>query len=182
MQASEWEEYREIRLAALKDSPSAFAATWQQEVEYPVERWKMRAQRSQDGVARIVVVAVEAGQWIGLAGGYRPGDRAADAELISMWVTAGYRGHGVGRALVGAILSWAEGYRARDIGLWVNKTNRSAISLYQATGFRPTGEVNQLPSDHDQQEIRMLALVGSSARLTLAPLDVGRPLGGSGDR
>jgi GNAT superfamily N-acetyltransferase len=163
VQASEWEEYREIRLAALKDSPSAFAATWQQEAGYPAERWKMRAQLSQDGVTRIAVVAVEGRQWIGLAGGYRPGDRAADAELISMWVTAGYRGHGVGRALVGAILSWAEGHRACDIGLWVNKANRPAINLYQSTGFRPTGEFNQLPSDHDQQEIRMLALVGPSA-------------------
>jgi RimJ/RimL family protein N-acetyltransferase len=38
----------------------------------------------------------------------------------------------------------------------VNAANRPAISLYAKAGFRRTGEVDKLPSDPTQQEIRML--------------------------
>lgn len=60
-----------------------------------------RAQRSEDGDTLTIVIAVdEAGRWVGLAGGYRPGDRGADAELISMWVAPDCRGHKIGPELV----------------------------------------------------------------------------------
>jgi ribosomal protein S18 acetylase RimI-like enzyme len=156
VQGSDWRSYREIRLAALHDAPSAFALTWQQEASFATKRWRERAQRSQDGETDIIVVAVdEAGRWVGLAGGYRPGDRGADAELISMWVAPGSRGIGVGRGLVSAVLSWAQRRGASTVGLWVNEANRPAISLYEKAGFRRTGEVDKLPSDPTQQEIRM---------------------------
>lgn len=156
VQGSDWRRYRKIRLAALRDAPSAFALTWQQEASFATGRWRERARRSQDGETDTIVVAVDdAGRWVGLAGGYRPGDRGADAELISMWVAPGNRGSGIGRGLVSAVLSWAEGHGACTVGLWVNEANRPAISLYEKAGFRRTGEVGQLPSDPAQQEIRM---------------------------
>jgi hypothetical protein len=60
-----------------------------------------------------------------------------------------------------AVLAWAESYRAGRVGLWVNEANRPAISLYEKAGFRRTGEVDKLPSDPAQQEIRMLRRVDS---------------------
>ena len=93
MQHRDWQDYREIRLAALKDTPSAFAATWQQEAALTESLWMERAQRSEEGDTATIVVAVDDdGRWVGLAGGYRPGDRGADAELISMWVAPDCRG------------------------------------------------------------------------------------------
>jgi len=153
----DWREYRDIRLAALQDAPSAFASTWQEEAALTASQWMERAQRSEDGeTLTIVVAADDADRWAGLAGGCRPGDRGADAELISMWVTPGCRGHDIGLELVRAVLAWAQSHRAGRVGLWVNEANRPAISLYEKAGFRRTGEVDQLPSDPAQQEIRML--------------------------
>jgi RimJ/RimL family protein N-acetyltransferase len=157
VQRGDWRAYREIRLAALKESPSAFASAWQSEASFTEAQWKERAHGSQDGEAGTIIVAIDdAGRWVGLAGGYRPGDREAEAELISMWVAPESRGSGIGMELVSAVLAWADGHRAATVGLWVNSTNRSAISLYARAGFVPTGESDKLPSDPDQDEIRML--------------------------
>ena len=157
VQRRDWREYREIRLAALKDTPSAFASTWQEEASLTPPQWMERAQRSQDGKTLTIVVAVDdAGRWVGLVGGYRPGGRGVDAELISMWVAPDCRGSGIGIELLRGVLAWAEAHGASTIGLWVNKANRAAISLYDKAGFRRTGETDKLPSDPTQREIRML--------------------------
>jgi ribosomal protein S18 acetylase RimI-like enzyme len=158
VQGRDWRDYRDIRLAALDDAPSAFASTWQEEASLTASQWMERAQRSEVGdTLTIVIAADDAGRWVGLAGGCRPGDRGADAELISMWVAPDCRGQKIGRELVRAVLAWAESHRAGSVGLWVNEANGPAISLYETAGFRRTGEVDKLPSDPAQQEIRMLA-------------------------
>lgn len=160
VQRRDWRDYRDIRLAALKDAPSAFASTWQEEASLTASQWTERAQRSEDSDTLTIVIAADhAGRWVGLAGGYRPGDRGADAELISMWVAPDCRGHKIGPELVRAVLAWAQSHRADRVGLWVNEANRPAISLYEKAGFRRTGEVDKLPSDPAQQEIRMLRRV-----------------------
>lgn len=157
VQLRDWPQYREIRLTALRDTPSAFASTWQKEQAYPDSRWTGRAQDSQDGVSATIVVAVDdSGRWTGLSGGIRPGDRDAGAELISMWVAPDGRGRGTGQRLVSAVLSWAEAHEASAVGLWVNVTNQPAIGLYERAGFRRTGETAPLPSDPLQREMRMI--------------------------
>jgi RimJ/RimL family protein N-acetyltransferase len=153
----DWQDYREIRLAALKDAPSAFSSTWQEEASLTAPQWEDRAQRSQDGETRTMVAAVDdTGRWVGLAGGYRPGDRGADTELISMWVTPECRASGIGMELLCAVMTWAEDHGASTVGLWVNAANQPAISLYERAGFARTGETDKLPSNPAQQEIRMM--------------------------
>ncbi|HEY1641905.1 MAG TPA: GNAT family N-acetyltransferase [Streptosporangiaceae bacterium] len=157
VQLGDWRQYREIRLAALRDAPSAFASTWQKEQAYPESRWTGRARGSEDGESATIVAAVDdTGRWAGVAGGFLSGDRDADAELISMWVAPDGRGHGTGQRLVSAVLSWAEAHEASAVGLWVNVTNQPAIGLYERAGFRRTGETAPLPSDPLQREMRMI--------------------------
>jgi GNAT superfamily N-acetyltransferase len=107
VQGRDWRDYREIRLVALKDAPSAFASTWQAEALFTEARWRGRAHCSQDGEAGTIVVALDdTERWVGLAGGYRPGERGADAELISMWVAPESRGGGVGMELLCVMVGW----------------------------------------------------------------------------
>lgn len=54
---SDWRDYREIRLAALKDAPSAFASTWQEEASLTAAQWRDRARRSQGSETLTMVVA-----------------------------------------------------------------------------------------------------------------------------
>lgn len=157
VQRSDWRDYRQIRLAALMDAPSAYASTWQQEASLSELQWMDWAERSQVGESSTVVAAVDdLDCWVGVAGGFRPGNRGADAELIAMWVAPGCRRNGFGLELVRAVMAWAKDHGAATIGLWVTESNRAAIGMYGKAGFHRTGEADKLPSDPNQNEIRML--------------------------
>jgi ribosomal protein S18 acetylase RimI-like enzyme len=156
VRAAEWREYRDIRLAALRESPSAFASSYAREAAFGDDTWQARTRASQDGKSSSIVIASDRrGRWVGLVSGYRPGE-GVDAELVSLWVDPAARNHGLGRLLVDAVVSWAAAHRDRTIGLWVNDRNRSAVDLYARARFAPTGESQPLPSDPRLTEIRMI--------------------------
>ena len=71
---------------------------------------------------------------------------ADTAELHRLYLDTHLRGHGTGRALVGAVLDWC---RARGISrliLWPDTRFDQAHRLYARAGFRRTGE-RSLPGD-----------------------------------
>ena len=47
----DWAEYRDVRLAALKESPEAFVATYEEESALDEEAWRERMRRSRRLVA-----------------------------------------------------------------------------------------------------------------------------------
>ena len=61
------------------------------------------------------------------------------AELIAMWVAPEARGHGVGGALVGSVVSAARWAGADRVLLDVVATNETAIALYSKCGFVDVG-------------------------------------------
>ena len=56
----DWQDYRSVRLAALRESPEAFAATLEEEEAFGEELWRERMRRS----ARLI--AERAGQEVGV--------------------------------------------------------------------------------------------------------------------
>jgi ribosomal protein S18 acetylase RimI-like enzyme len=179
--ADDWELMRDVRLAALAESPSAFGSSYAREVAFTEEQWRGRiSERSVTFFAheatslalgvrirgRTVLTgslasslteepagAASAGKVpAGLAGVYVE-DGAAN--LVSMWVSPAARGLGAGKALVEAAAAWA---KANDFGtlfLWVTESNTSARRLYEGCGFTPTGQRQPLPSDPAIPEIAM---------------------------
>jgi hypothetical protein len=73
--ADEWEALREIRLAALTDSPDAFGSTLAEERDADEARW--RGWITGEGWAGDVAtfIAEAPGPLLGMATGYRPDDR-----------------------------------------------------------------------------------------------------------
>lgn len=149
---------RDIRLRALSDSPSAFSSTYQREAAYSPAMWEEAAARRATGDHEATFVAVEATEWLGLVGVYRPGDPGT-AELVSMWTAPEARGRGIGTALVEAVIAWARAAGVRDVQLWVTRGNEPAIRLYEGMGFCSTGEHKALPSDPCRDELRMALAV-----------------------
>jgi RimJ/RimL family protein N-acetyltransferase len=146
--------YREVRLRALREDPSAFGSTYEAERAEPESWWIDRISASATGTRRAFFLAFEDDECIGLAGGIE-GDLGADRQLVGMWVAPTHRGTGVARDLVYAVVGWAEQVGAPRVGLWVTRGNDRAQRLYERCGFAVTGDVQPLPSDPCKDEVRM---------------------------
>jgi ribosomal protein S18 acetylase RimI-like enzyme len=145
----DWETLRGVRLAALREAPSAFGSTYAREASFTEEQWRGRIS---DRSVTYVAYRPDNPEPAGLAGVY-----VADgvADVVSMWVRPSARGNGVGEALIDATADWAKARDHDSILLWVTESNTSARKLYERCGFALTGERQPLPSDPALPEIRM---------------------------
>jgi GNAT superfamily N-acetyltransferase len=146
---------KQVRLAALKEAPSAFGSTYAAEATGTDAEWAQRAIAGSGGRDRAMFLAELDDEVIGLAGAYREEASSASVELVSMWVAPHARNRGVGAALIDAVTAWAIETDARSISLWVTIGNTPAETLYNSKGFATTGEVQPLPSDSSKSEARM---------------------------
>jgi GNAT superfamily N-acetyltransferase len=155
VRSDEGDVLRDIRLAALQESPAAFGSSYEAEAAGAQSDWAERARSGAEGVDRVTFFAVLDGHVVGLVGGYRPDPSGSDAELVSMWTSPAARRAGVGRALVNAVVEWAREVAATRLCLWVTRGNEPAQRMYESIGFRETGDCQPLPSDPCKDEIRM---------------------------
>lgn len=136
---ADWEQFREIRLRALRQDPQAFSTTAAEAAQLSEAEWRASLR------ARAAFVAEDGVRLVGLVSGIaaepsESGDHADAAELISMWVDPDYRGRGIADQLVETVVAWAvaEGYTR--VRLCVIEGNSAAERLYRRHGFHSTGE------------------------------------------
>jgi GNAT superfamily N-acetyltransferase len=150
--ADDWQALRDIRLEALRDAPTAFGSTYEQETERGEAHWRDRIARG--GTFLAFVPEVSATEPSGLIGGYQ--EDPVTVELVSMYVRPRARGRGVGEALVAAVIDWAGQRNAAAVRLWVTETNTPALALYERCGFALTGERQPVPSHPSLDEVAMI--------------------------
>jgi GNAT superfamily N-acetyltransferase len=136
----DWEQVRAMRLAALAESPTAFASSLAREQAYEDEDWREWTR----GAATFV--AFHGDEPVGMAG-VVPGDNADERQLVAAWVHPDHRRTGVATALVAAVEQWAREHGAARLTLWVTTTNEPAQAVYRAKGFTPSGRSKPLPSN-----------------------------------
>jgi ribosomal protein S18 acetylase RimI-like enzyme len=144
----DWSVLRDIRLAALRDSPSAFGSTFSREAAFTESDWRGRLQP--DSARSATFGAALAGpdeSFVGLSGGYIEGAASLTVELVAMWVDPTARGRRVGELLVEPVLAWAQAIGAERVHLWVTEENLSAQRLYERCGFVRTDEREPMLSD-----------------------------------
>lgn len=144
----EWAAYRKLRLRALAESPLAFGSTLAQERAYPAATWIQRTSRGALSDQAALYVAEAPGGLVGLGGIVWFGHRW---NLVSMWVDPAWRGRGLGRQLLEALLGWL-GRTHPGSSLWLEVTGRqlTARGLYASFGFHRTGVVH--PLEHSPGE------------------------------
>jgi len=147
--------YKQVRLAALQDSPEAFCATYERESRLTAEDWLQRT-ISLDGINRIAFLAlVDDKSPVGLVCCFRNADRPTQANVISMWVAPSHRGCGLSSALLEAVLHWARFRGFAELQLLAVSNNDRAIAFYERYGFRKTGHTQPHGNDPALSEVEM---------------------------
>lgn len=128
--ADEWELWRDVRLQALAESPSAFESTYEQWESAPESRWRARLNSVEFNL--IAEDVSDGSAPLGIASGVRKAD--GTAELVSMWVAPRARGRGAADALIERVTDWGRKVAAE---LWLALTpgNDRAMAVYQRHGF-----------------------------------------------
>lgn len=156
----DWAALREVRLAALRDSPGTFASTLEHELVLGEQDWRQRAESAAWFVAR------QGGDLVGLVAVF-PVPEASPAtkwHLISMWASPRVRGRGVAALLVDAAAGHVAAAGAERLTLWVADGNDRAYAFYLRAGFRPTGQrqtyrrPDSSPLDEQELELELAEL------------------------
>jgi ribosomal protein S18 acetylase RimI-like enzyme len=160
VRADEGSVLKAVRLAALVESPSAFGSSYVAEVDQPGDHWASRAALGASGALGTTYFAIVEQSVIGIVSAYRPDPAGSSIELVSMWVSPAHRRAGIAADLVQAVVGWGREIGATTVDLWVTRGNDAAVRLYEAAGFRLTGEHQPLPSDPCKDELRMRCVLG----------------------
>jgi ribosomal protein S18 acetylase RimI-like enzyme len=138
--------YKEVRLRALSDTPSAFGSTYARESQFTDADWLQRA-ANLCTPRSIGYLACHQNEYCGIAAAFLNEQTRQHSELVSMWVAPEHRRTNTGRLLVDAIESWARSREAHTLQLMVTSSNLAAITFYQHLGFAKTGRTEPYPND-----------------------------------
>jgi ribosomal protein S18 acetylase RimI-like enzyme len=148
--------FKQIRLRALQESPTAFSSTYAKESGLPDEEWQRRAARWSGEGHDAIFLAFDGDTACGIVGSYRELENPQRAQIISMWVDPAYRRKNVGKALIDVVMEWNQPHGVREISLMVTSVNAGAIAFYERLGFRRTGLTTEYPNDAAIIECEML--------------------------
>lgn len=132
--------YQRLRLAALRDSPSSFGSSYEEECDTPLAT--IEARLAPDS-GRFLFGAFEDTTLGGMVGvGREPARKARHKAFIrAMYVAPSLRGQGAGRQLCAFALACAAAQDGvRQVTLSVTAGNRAAVDLYTSLGFKVCGQ------------------------------------------
>lgn len=131
--------FQAFRLSALRESPSAFGSSYEEEAE-------LTASVIEDCLAskpdRGILGAFKNGELVGLIGLGRENlsKLSHKAFIWGLYVSPSARGQSIGRALLSEALTFARSVpEIRQVNLCVNANNENALRLYESVGFKAFG-------------------------------------------
>ncbi|HTL58691.1 MAG TPA: GNAT family N-acetyltransferase [Candidatus Limnocylindrales bacterium] len=136
----EWAIYKDLRLAALAESPDAFGSTFAKEAQRSDAEWANRLTSGVNSSWDFPIVAEIDRQPIGLAWGRIEESNPTVANLYQVWVYPNYRRLGAGQLLLEAVTTWATGKQAHFLELGVTRGDTPAMRLYTRAGFEAVGQ------------------------------------------
>ncbi|MFC3900497.1 GNAT family N-acetyltransferase [Aliicoccus persicus] len=137
--AHDVEEFRTLRLLALKTNPEAFGSTYEREKDFPLDRFLMRLKTDNDNF---------------VVGGFIGGDLVCNASflrgqgkkeshkgmVVAMYCHEDYRGTGIAKVVMAYLVEKARALDGlRKIDLTVVSENERAKRFYASFGFKHYG-------------------------------------------
>jgi ribosomal protein S18 acetylase RimI-like enzyme len=147
--------FRDVRLRALQESPTAFSSTYAKESQITDDEWIKRSVRwSSDG--SVGFLAYEETRVCGMVFCYTEQEHREQGHIVSMWVDPEFRRASVGRLLIESVVAWAKRRRLHELKLMVTSVNHGAIAFYERLGFGMSGQTGPYPNDPAITESEML--------------------------
>jgi len=137
----DWKRLRDVRLAALAESPEMFGSTLARERSFDEAEWRRRAARP------ATFLASRDGVDVGMAGVY---EFDVGWCVMGMWLTPVARGTGVVEALVHACESVARDAGATTVALGVMEDNPRGRRAYVRLGYDFTGTREHVRNGRDE--------------------------------
>lgn len=126
----DWQQLKQVRLAALLDAPTAFGVTHASAAAYTDQAWRDRA--AGRGPARYIL-AFDGAAAAGIVAHLPVAEGALN--LIAMWVAPSLRGTPTAARLVDAVKAHAVAHKHSRILLDVSPENARAAAFYRRQGF-----------------------------------------------
>ncbi|MGN6753714.1 MAG: GNAT family N-acetyltransferase [Intrasporangium sp.] len=137
----DWQRLRDVRLAALADSPEMFGSSVARERAFDETEWRKRAARP------ATFLASRGAGDVGMAGVY---EFEGSWLVMGMWLAPAARGTGAVDALIHACESVAQDAGATTIALAVMEDNARGRSAYLRLGYQFTGEREHVRDGRDE--------------------------------
>jgi GNAT superfamily N-acetyltransferase len=137
LQPEQWRLLRDVRLAALSDSPAAFSKPLVRAQSLTDADWQRLAHDGAGGEISSCYLALVEDVPVGIAVGLPDAEDASRAYLVSMWVAPSHRGGRTAVALLDEVERWAAARGARTLVAGVTAGNDRALAFYRKCGYEP---------------------------------------------
>lgn len=153
---SDWQEYKKIRLFALRTDPQAFLSSLSKESEYADQKWQQRVQSASEGINSWMYFARLKGKLVGMIGGYRDENDQKNhtAQIWGVFVNPDQRGKGISKKLMVTLIDrLSQNPDINTLKLEVNTDQKSASKLYESFGFISTNTISIQLGDGQFHEV-----------------------------
>jgi RimJ/RimL family protein N-acetyltransferase len=129
------ENFRALRLQALRDHPDAFSADYAFNASQPITYWEQRL--SDLGSQGMIFFAESQPGLVGTCGVRRENSPATQhsATVWGVFVLEQWRGLHIAENLIQQCVAWAQANGVSNLRLGVVTTNTSAVRCYRRCGF-----------------------------------------------
>ena len=133
-----WQDYRDLRLEALKKEPAAFGSSYEEAKIASEDEWRDRIKNA--------LFAIDQDKPVGMIVCVRETaiKNKHVANIYGVYVDEEYRGRGVGKKLMDAVLTQIQKqHNVIKIKVTVNPVQKAAVNLYQDYGFNIIGQLKK---------------------------------------
>lgn len=144
---------REVRLAAIADSPGTFTTVLEAAADRPAEAWELVAAAHSEAGDQATWFAEIDGRTAGMISAFRTAD--GFVTMTSLWSAPEFRRMGVADALVAEVRRWAVSTGATEVRQWLVERNSHARAFHEGLGFEPTGAERRFEPSPDIREVEL---------------------------
>ncbi len=137
----EWEQYKDIRLEALREDGEAFGDSYGESLQFNDSHW----QEEFENPRSLMLVARDGVKTVALAAAYQEeGEKMRHIAYVwGVYVKKAYRGKGIGKKILVELIEEIKTFKGIEkIDLNVNTSQLSAVWLYEKLGFKLVGTLH----------------------------------------